>query len=121
MGGTVRTRGAKLSSEVTPARTSRSATPWAAQPGVVITPMSGRSAARSVAISSMWRTFMPRISSPTTAGSTSKSAVTWQPREANAAELVRARPRFPMPTMATDQFSSTPRARSICAMRNPGS
>ena len=69
----------------------------------------------------MWRTRMPRISSPTTAGSTSKSEVTWQPREANPAELVRARPRLPMPTMATDQFSSTPSARSICAMRNSGS
>ena len=69
----------------------------------------------------MWRTFMPRISSPTTAGSTSKSAVTWQPREAKPAELVSARPRFPMPTMATDQFSSTPRARSIWAIRKSGS
>ncbi len=83
---------------------------WAAQPGVVITPMSGHSAARRVAISSMWRTRMPRISSPTTSGSTSKSDVTWQPREAKAAELVRARPRLPMPTMATDQSSSTPSA-----------
>ena len=69
----------------------------------------------------MWRTVMPRISSPTTAASTSKSDVIWQPREAKPAELVRARPRFPMPTMATDQLASTPSARSIWAMRNPGS
>ena len=69
----------------------------------------------------MWRTVMPPISSPTTEGSTSKSAVTWQPLDAKPAELVSARPRFPTPTMATDQFFSTPKARSICAIRNSGS
>ena len=92
--------GAKFNSEVTPTPTRRLTTSWDAQPGVVMTPMSGRSVERSAAISSMWRTRRPLISVPMTTGSTSKSAVMLKPPEANPSELVRARPRFPIPTTA---------------------
>src|SRR4051794_4890916 len=69
--GTARTVGAKLRMLVTPAATSRSATPWAAEAGVAITPIETTSSVTTSSRSSKWRTSRPTMCSPTRARSAS--------------------------------------------------
>jgi hypothetical protein len=81
--GTFSTQGAKLSTLVTPAATSRSQTPWAAAAGVATTPIWAPWSRTTDSRSSIGRTGSPATVSPTIRGSASSRQTTVKPRDAN--------------------------------------
>jgi hypothetical protein len=93
------------------------ATRWETLAGVVITPMRTCSRAQASASRSRCSTTVPSSVVPTTAESTSTSTATRKPPEWKPREWASARPRLPIPTIATGQSRSSASAPSTQASR----